>query len=177
LAIDRRLQFWDGIATALNNLGNLSRQQTDLDEAESYYEESLSICRTHGLLVRDPMYSLGLLALQREQYPLAAQRFIGYFDSIHGEYDQGSVLSLLSGMAAAAAGSGQVERAARLWGAAQALMDSLAGRLGLYNPQEFERHIQLARFALGQPAFDALVSAGRMMSFEGAVDFALAKAG
>lgn len=80
------------------------------------------------------MYSLGLLALQREQYSLAVQCFIGY-------------------------------------------IESLAGRLGLYNPEEFERHIPLARSALGQPAFEALVSVGRKMSLEGAVDFALVKAG
>lgn len=49
LRLDTELQFWDGIAEGWRDLGNLSRAQGNLEQAEEYYEEGRSIARQHGL--------------------------------------------------------------------------------------------------------------------------------
>jgi tetratricopeptide (TPR) repeat protein len=49
LRLDTELQFWDGIAEGWRDLGNLHREQGDLERAEDYYEQSRAICREHGL--------------------------------------------------------------------------------------------------------------------------------
>jgi predicted ATPase/DNA-binding XRE family transcriptional regulator len=47
--LDAQLQFWDGIAEAWRDLGNLSRALGDLEQAEQYYQQGRAVCREHGL--------------------------------------------------------------------------------------------------------------------------------
>lgn len=54
IRIDTQLQFWDGIAEGWRDLGNLHRQQGDLERAEEYYEQSRMVGREHGLIKTVP---------------------------------------------------------------------------------------------------------------------------
>jgi hypothetical protein len=74
--------------------------------------------------------------------------------------------------AAVAGGVGQAERSAKLYGAAQWILDTTEYKYPPYHIEEFERHIQLARTQLAEN-FEALVRAGRTMTMEQAVAYAL----
>lgn len=49
LDIDRRLQFWTGIADGWFALGRLHRQTGEYEKATECHEECLFVCREHGL--------------------------------------------------------------------------------------------------------------------------------
>jgi len=175
LTLDRELQFWDGIASALNDLGGFYRHLGEMDRAAAYYQESLQICRAHGLIIRQPLVFLGWLALRRDDYPLAAQLFKEYFAPIRKTYNQDSAGFLLMGLAAVAGGEGQAERAAKLWGAAESLLGAPRDVLEAFDWAEFERHVQKARQQIGEDRFASLAAEGRGMSVDQAVAYALEK--
>ncbi len=68
---------------------------------------------------------------------------------------------------------GQSERAAGLWGAAEALLEEIALPLYRHRWEEFERQIAFAKDTLGEEAFAAAWEAGRAMTWEQAVAYAL----
>jgi non-specific serine/threonine protein kinase len=79
----------------------------------------------------------------------------------------------LEGMAYAAAGQGQAARAARLFGAVEALREALGAPIFPCDRADHERHAAMARRALGEGAFDAARAAGRALPLDDAVAYAL----
>ena len=77
------------------------------------------------------------------------------------------------GLAGVAGDRGQAERAARLLGAEQALCESIGAVLTPSDESAFKRGLASARAALGEAAFAAAVAAGRTMSLDQAIDYAL----
>ena len=78
------------------------------------------------------------------------------------------------GLAAVSAGLDELERSAKLYGAAQAIMTTTSYKYPSNDMAEFERHIQLAREQLKEN-FESFVSEGRSMTLEQAIEFALEK--
>ena len=76
-------------------------------------------------------------------------------------------------LAAIAAGTNQPERAAKLSGAAQAILDTSDYQILPFDRAEFDRHIHIAREQIGEAPFEALVAEGRAMTIEQAVAYAL----
>ncbi|MEO8355458.1 MAG: tetratricopeptide repeat protein [Chloroflexota bacterium] len=175
LRIDEGLHFKQGTMIALLNLGELYRYQGNLDQAEQFYEKSLAMCREYGLKGDwgQALYSLGMIALRHSDYPLARRRFMSYFDSTWSVTGMISACDLLSGLSAVAAGTNQPERAARLYGAAQALFDLTDYRIPPFDFAEFDRHVQLTRGQLGKAMFETLTTEGHAMTMEQAVAYAL----
>jgi predicted ATPase/DNA-binding XRE family transcriptional regulator len=175
LRLDERLDFKQGTAIALLNLGNLYRYQRDYDQAEQYYEKSLALCREYSLRIDRGLnlYSFGLLALHRNDHPLARQFFVDYFDATRGFTKEISTCDFLISAAAVAGGTKQPVRAAKLYGAAQALFGTTDYQIPAFDQAEFDRHIQMARDQLGEARFEALASEGRAMTMEQAIAYAL----
>jgi predicted ATPase/class 3 adenylate cyclase len=175
LRLDEGLHFKSGIAVALSNLGSLYRYQGEFDQAEQYYEKSLSMSREYNLNIDRGynLYSLGMLALHRNEYLLAIKYFTDYFNSIRGMVEKIGACDLLIGSAAIAAGTNQPERAAKLYGAAHASLETTDYRIQPFDHAEFERHIRNAREQLGDSKFEALATEGRGMAIEQAIDYAL----
>jgi predicted ATPase len=174
LRIDTELQFWDGIGHAYGELGNLYRYQGDYDQAEWYYEKCLAVHYEHGL---EPdiqyLHSVILTALHRNNYPLASQRIIDYYNLGRKIDEKISVCGVLIGFAAVASGTDHFERAGRLSGAAQAVLETTGFRYEPIDRAEFDRHIQITRDQLGETAFEALAAEGRLMTMEQAIRYAL----
>ena len=72
-----------------------------------------------------------------------------------------------------AGGTKQSVRAAKLYGAAQALFGTTDHQIPAFDQAEFDRHIQMARDQLGEARFEALASEGRAMTMEQAIAYAL----
>ena len=174
LRIDTELQFWDGIGHAYGELGNLYRYQGEYDRAEQFYEKCLQVHYEHGL-EPDIQYlqCLVLIALHLNDYSSASQRLIDYYNLAVKIDEKISACGLFTGFAAVASGTNQFERAARLSGAAQAILETTSFRYEPIDRAEFERHIQIARDQLGETAFEGFAAEGRAMTMEQAIVYAL----
>jgi hypothetical protein len=70
----------------------------------------------------------------------------------------------------------QWERAVRLLGAAEAVVQTFGRSLPVAVPEEYQRTVDGARAALGEAAFAAAWEAGRALSLEEAIRCALGEA-
>jgi len=177
LMLDESIQFKEGNVIALSNLGHLYRRQGDFDQAEKYYEKSLSMCQEYSLKIDRGynLYSFGILALHRNNYTRAQQLFTEYFKSSYQFGEKIITSDFLNGAAAIAAGTDNPECAARLHGAAQALLETIDYRIPPFDLAEFDRHIRLAREQLGDTRFEAFAAEGYDMTMEQAIAYALEK--
>jgi predicted ATPase/transcriptional regulator with XRE-family HTH domain len=175
LRIDEMLQFKIGTEVALGWLGNLNRFQGKYEEAEIFYKRSLALCDEYGLKgdMGSNLFCLGMLALHQNNYFLARQYFIDYYNLVSKVYEKGSTLDLLIGLAAVAGGTSQPERAAKLHGASQTVLETIHFSYMPFDRIELDRHIQIAREQLGKTNFETFTAEGCAMTVDEAVAFAL----
>jgi non-specific serine/threonine protein kinase len=178
LALFRELRDQPGIAFSLADQGNVALKQGDLGAARSFYEESLRISREldHKVSVAIALNNLGKIA--REQGDTRAAW------ALHREGltirvelgDKGGYPWSLEAFARLAAPE-DPERAARWWGAAEALRESLGLPLPPNEREEYDRKRSAARKALGEEPFATAWAEGRAMTPEQAVADALQEEG
>jgi len=175
LKFDEEIKFKAGIIVALGCLGNLHCYQHDYSQARQYYEKSLDISRTYGMKEDWGMslYYLGLLALHQNNYADARQYFVGYIKAERESLNKKNAYLFVLGQAAISAGTNQPERAARLSGSAQAILEKMDYRISRFNQAEFDRHIQIARDQMGAGVFEEVVEQGRAMTIEQAIEYAI----
>jgi hypothetical protein len=87
--------------------------------------------------------------------------------------DHESIAESLEGLGELAAAQGESRRAARLWGAAEAQREVAGVPRSRMERAGHERTVAAARAALGEEAFAAAWEAGRALSPDAAVPFAL----
>ena len=175
LEFDEKIKLKPGIVAALGSLGDLHRLQHDHIQARQYYEKSLDISRTYGMK-EDwglSLYLLGLLALHQNNYSAARQYFVDYIKAERESLNKLNGYLFVLSQAAISAGTNQPERAARLSGAAQEVLERLDYQISRLDQAEFDRHIQMAREQLGTDKFENLANEGRAMTMEQAVEYAL----
>ena len=85
---------------------------------------------------------------------------------------QREIAEYLGGLAGLATEQGQPERAARLFGAAEALRQSIGAPLPPTEWAAYERDVAVARARLGEDAFAAAWAEGWAMPLEQAVEYA-----
>ncbi|MGE5221644.1 MAG: tetratricopeptide repeat protein, partial [Omnitrophica WOR_2 bacterium] len=172
---DEKLHFKQGIVIALLNLGELSRHKGEYEKAEQYYMESLAISREIGdeWAANSDRINLGLAALHKKDYQQAKRWFSEVFDTGWIVQREFAAYDLISGLAAVAAGMDQPERAAKLSGAAQAILARTDFRPSSLDESERERHIRIARGQIGDELFERYAADGSQMTLEQVVAFAL----
>jgi predicted ATPase len=176
LQLSEALQFSAGTVSALTSLGILYRHQGDYDQAEQFFQKSLLISLEHDLKwdISHTMNEMGLLALQRDNYRLAGHWLIESYELAYSIGDEEiNAYELLTGLACVAAGMQQPERAARLDGAAHAILDRIDEQYWPADLAEFNRHLCIARRQIGEEEFEALAAEGRLMAIEQGVAYAL----
>jgi tetratricopeptide (TPR) repeat protein len=175
LALQREL--WDkwGIANSLNNLGLVASSQGDYALAQTLQEEALVIRRELGDRggIANSLNSLGSVAYEEGDYvsarmlheqSLAIQRELG---------NRRGIAYSLESIAALTSAQGKAQRAARLWGAAQALREAIGSPLSPNERAEYDQRLAETRSMLGEEAFAAACSEGRSLSMEQAIVVAL----
>ena len=175
LTIKRELGEKRAIAMSLNNLGLVAYSQGDYAAARALGEESLAIKRELGdkLGIAGSLHSLGNVALSRGDY--AAARALQE-ESLTIKRELGNkqgVAYSLEAFASLAVAVGQPERAAWLWGGAEALREAIHFPLRPTDREEYDRNVTAARTALGEEAFATAWEEGRAMSMEQAIAYAL----
>ena len=79
------------------------------------------------------------------------------------------VVECLRSLAEVAVATGEVERAARLYGAAEALREETGASLSHSTRRRYERFTAAGRAQMGQAAWEAATRQGRLLSLEQAV--------
>jgi hypothetical protein len=135
----------------------------------------MSVSRDLGLKeqIAFNLYLYGLLALHRNDYPAAIKHFREYFEFHRAHEEKISLCRFLNGISAIAGGTDQPGCCAKLYGAAQCVMESIPGfQIDPIDRAELDRHIQIARAELGDETFEILSNEGRMLTVEQAIEVA-----
>jgi predicted ATPase len=179
LAIKREIGDQRGIASSLNNLGSVAFNQGEYEAARALHEESLAIEREIGDQqgIALSLNNLGLMAKEQGDYAAARALYEESLAIFREIGDQQGVAYNLEGLAAVVAALGQPGRAARLFGAAEALRAAIGAPLAPNEQAEYDRDVAVARAALDEAAFAAAWAQGRALSLEQAITLALGDTG
>jgi predicted ATPase/DNA-binding CsgD family transcriptional regulator len=165
----------EGVAQGLNILGELTRLHQDYERARQAYEECLILAREMGDRMREAMLvgNLGYLAQYQGDLERAGEHFRQALNvSLDIDDDQNIAWALVS-LGGMASELGHPERAARLLGAARALMDAKGFRPQISDLPDYERTEAAIHEQLGEAAFEAAQARGRAMSLNEAIAYAL----
>jgi len=159
----------------LNNLGVLAYLQRDLERSGNLYEESLLLARKIGSLRQAALAqaNLGYITLLQDRVQQAAALLAEGLVLSRQLGDKAQMAMCLEGLAGVAVSEVRAERAARLYGAAERLRRSIGVPLYAGQVADVDRFRHEARHALGNEAYEAACSAGRTLSLDQAVKYAL----
>ena len=165
---------------ALNALGEVTRFEGDYERAGMFYEQALEILQALGSRFppATPLFNLAWVSLHRGEYEKASTYFQASL-KLHREhgYKIGMVEECLGGLAAILSMTGKPEPAARLFGAVEALLESIGmtGHIEPLDEQETNHYTAVARAQLDPAAFENARAEGRLLTLEQALDYALKK--
>lgn len=174
LAIDRKLNNILFISTRLNTLGEIARQQEDSEAARRFYEEALTLVRRESLNHSISTYAGNLASIAVLQGDYNSARFYA-LESLKASEELGDKITTgeaLDKFGALAAAAGEMDKATRLWGAAQAIYDATGFKLENVDWEFNERYIGGARAAMGNDAFDEAFQEGKKMRLKKAIALA-----
>jgi predicted ATPase/DNA-binding XRE family transcriptional regulator len=168
-----------GVARATICLGMVALMRGDVNRATGTFEESLAVARRiedrTGACIT--LYNLAQLALSRGDHGHATTLFEEGITLSEQVTDRANVAYCLEGLAEVAGAQDNPERSARLFGAAEGLLEVLGSPVYTYykpDPSLYERTVSATRSRLGDVAFEEARERGRKMGFEQAVEYALA---
>src|SRR5688572_221690 len=116
-----------GAALSLAFLGAIPLSQGDYRRAEEYCERGLALARRSGnpLSMYPPLYNLALAAQGQREYTRAHGHYVELLGIAEHMQDRPLVAFVLVGLAECLAAQGEPGRAARLYGAADAVFASV----------------------------------------------------
>ncbi|MFL5732467.1 MAG: tetratricopeptide repeat protein [Chloroflexia bacterium] len=175
LAARREVGDRRGIANSLNNLALVDWEHGELDRARMLLEESLGMYRELGDKrgIANSLNNIGLVAWEQKDYEAARSLYVESIQRYRDLEDTRGIIDCLDGLARVSGSQGDAGRAARLWGAAEALRESIGVSIPPGDLPEYERIVAASRAELDEPGWNAAWSAGRIMPVERAVAFAL----
>ena len=176
LRLEQALGNKNGIADALVWVGAMARIQGDYTEAQRLLERALALLPPTAERQLYPwiLNELGLVALAGGHHA-EATTYLRESLAVYRELErcEWETARALGDSAAVAGASGQGERAARLLGAAEAAREAYAVRLPPPLQAELERAVAATRALVDKRAFAAAWAAGRTMTLELAIAYAL----
>jgi predicted ATPase/DNA-binding CsgD family transcriptional regulator len=155
--------------------------QGDLQQATRLIEEVVELARERGRgfmgMLPRALDTLGWATLLGGEPQQAKAQFEENLALSKGLDDKATITTSLEGLACVAGANGEALRAARIFGAAEALMEATG--FG-FLPQEnamVEPYRAHARSRLGEAGWDEAFAEGRTMSMEAAIEYALSEEG
>ena len=165
----------DEAAAALNGLGELARLAGDLPRARARYEESLAILKGTGNeeMVAVALFNLAQTAIGQGDLP-GARTYLTESARLHKEAGSSCLANCaLVGLAELASHEGDARRAARIFGAADALSEAYREALNPPDQAQYDASMSKTRAALTEEEFAAARAEGRSMTLEEAVAYAV----
>jgi DNA-binding CsgD family transcriptional regulator len=163
-----------GLATSLATLGMVAMTQEDYAAARARLEESVAISRDSGdyWALSLALRNQGIMALKQRDYERAAT---GLAESELALEEPRSAFGMLNLdlLAAAISMRGEHERAARLFGAAEAAREAAGVSVLPSTRADYDHGVAAASAGLGEAAFAAAWAEGKAMPPKLAVELAL----
>ena len=173
LGLARQARDSNEIAFALQELGHVAMARKDFKQAEMFFEESSRFYKEINMFGAQGWELLGEVALQKGDLRQAASH---YKESLALNWEMGIeriVGADLYDLARVAAARKQPERAARLWGAAEALWESIGAVMTPRAHQEHASFLESLRAQIDPATWSACWAEGRAMTAKQAVAYAL----
>jgi tetratricopeptide (TPR) repeat protein len=163
------------VSLLLGNLAEAYRAQGDFERARSLYLEGLEVSRAQGNVTAEDVLHFNLGQAELE---------LGNTDQAREHYREGLALALrfdnrltkmygLVGLAQVASTESDHQRAARLFGAAEALRKPMGAVLDDVDRDLYDRYVTATKSALDNEPFDAAWAEGLAMNLEAASQLAL----
>ena len=175
LALSRETGNVRRTATSLGNLGITMLVHGDPEQATELLEESRALFRDIGdssNVAISLMYS-ALAALAQGDHERVQALSEESLKLLQKAEDRQRIADYLEIMAGGAGAQGQAHRAARLWGAAQALREVIGVPLQPEARKLLGPYLATARSSLGEVAWQARLAEGQAMMPEQAIEYAL----
>jgi tetratricopeptide (TPR) repeat protein len=158
----------DGLGSVLRWLGDLERTSGSYRQAAIYYREALQFNHEMGLplAVAVTLHRLGQVALHEKKTREAHNLFL---DSLKLHQKEGSrlgVVECLAGLAGTAVLQGKLEHAAKLFGAAEGILESINTTLVPADRLDWERNEKNLRAQLPHQALGLAWQMGRGISLD-----------
>ncbi|MCW3051598.1 MAG: hypothetical protein JWN14_768, partial [Chthonomonadales bacterium] len=175
LVIRRAIGNRNGIASSLNNLGNVATVQGDYASAQAYLEETLVMRREFGERngIARSLINLAMVASHQDDYVSARTYLEESLTLLREIGDRTSIVAALAGFADIALKERGANRAAVLWAAAETLRQQLGAPMPPNEREGYDRNIAQVHQALDEEAFSAAWAIGTAMTLEQAMDYAL----
>jgi predicted ATPase len=164
----------NGHGFALDGLGLVALRRGDAALAKERLHQALTLqqevedSRYIAIALRD----LGLVALAQGDRPRADELFR---ESLALRKDLGEKQGIAESLEGLASTAQEPQRAARLFGAAEALRESIGAPVPPVEQPDVQRAVTAVRAQMGAAAIDAAWAEGRKLPLEKAVKYALAK--
>lgn len=178
LALTRDLDDTHGIANLLWSIGIAFEMTEDYARSIPYFEESLELRRTikDAVGVAFALLALAWAQLQSGNIRAAHATVIEAIKMLRSMGDQWGVSLCLDHLSCVAVAEGNSERAFRLAGAATTVREKSGAQALPWVQALVDRWLERARIKLGAAAVERAFSEGKALSFNAAVDYALAEA-
>jgi predicted ATPase/class 3 adenylate cyclase len=175
LASFRQIGHTWGIAVTLRHLAQVAYAQGDLTQATARFEEVRSLLQGLGDIggLAWTLSSLGEIAALQKDDAGAVSLFRESLTLAKDLKDSEGIAFCLGRLAEVAMAQKRLEQAARLFGAAEGLLDSRAIRLDPAAQSQWERSVATLRAQLDAPTVATAWAAGRALSLEQAIAVAL----
>ncbi|HEU5102864.1 MAG TPA: LuxR C-terminal-related transcriptional regulator, partial [Roseiflexaceae bacterium] len=163
------------IAYILKCFGELAHCEQQYAEAQAAYEQSVALLRDLGA-TRDlatPLHNLGHTCLRLGDVERAYALFAESMAAHQAQQNRPGMAECLIGFAALAVVRGSPAAGTRLLAAAVALGVQNAKSSWVVTRREYEHYLALARAKLTDTEFQAEQTAGRALSLEQAIEYAL----
>ena len=159
----------------LAQLGILVRSRGEHQRALAVHTQCLSLAHETGdpLMIAYQLRNLGVDSLNCGQYAAAADYYVKALRLCREIDERWISESCLEGLAGVASTGGDYRRAARLFGAGEALRALTGDSRSLVGDSSYDRHFAATRAALGEDGFAAMWTLGHAMTFREVVDYAL----
>lgn len=174
LILARKLNDKTQVSNRLNSLGEIAREQEDYDAAREFYEQALNLAKQESLKPSITVFTTNLAAvacLQRDYNSAVsfALETLKLSEELGDKIFTGAALGTFAALAVAA---GKIEKAARLFGAAQAIFDETGYKLEKADQEFNNRFIKEAQLKITENTFEAAFQKGKSMPLNEAVSLA-----
>ncbi|MDQ3461386.1 MAG: tetratricopeptide repeat protein [Deinococcota bacterium] len=175
LAIRREVGDKRAIAFSLYGLAQVAHAQGDDAKAYALFEESLAIRQEvdDRTGMADSLNRLGLVALDRGEHAKARALVKESLALFRVLGDKRGIACSLEAFAVLRVMEGEPEQAPRLWGAAEALRETIRLPLLSSDRSRYERSVSVARAQLDEERFRIAWARGRVMMLEQIIVYAL----
>ncbi len=175
LHIRREIGHRASVAWSLNNLGLAALGEGGIVAARPLFEESLTIFREleDKKGIASSLNRLADVSRRLDEDATARKQLTDSLSLFLELKDREGIAGNIHDLAAIFAMQSEGEKAARLWGAAAALRESIGAALTVVEQENYNREAEQVRSALGAATFAGAWEEGHALDWEQAAEYAL----